>query len=373
MSNASLKRNKPKRHKATYNRILAIFVNFYPRILRISEISKITGINYNTVKTVVNRLYKQGLLIRRARGYYDLKNRELAVKLLEKRSISIPEKRFKRRLEPKVSESLSGSRVSLRYGGVSGGSGVEMNGEMIATGVAVDSWVGWVRRFLDLDSQIFEHARISFRVLRSISDKIRGRFLDNIKVRDKAKQISVRGNSFTLVVSKYGSCRLFIRDPLSWISELVNFLIDAGLNQGEMLHFFQQLRDALPRAKGSVEMPVINKSLEYFRDVKVETRVGDKVLITRIVGSHFPLELESAGNLDLVINFLAALAGVQHFSILEFLQAQELSEINRKFGLLAKGFEDLAKALRESVSKTIVTRVATDSAKIEEGDDIGYT
>ncbi|MHA1617261.1 MAG: hypothetical protein ACTSX9_08165 [Candidatus Njordarchaeales archaeon] len=365
-----LKRMKRSRGKAVYNRVLAVFVNLYPKPLRASEIAKLTGLNYNSVNTVIHRLYRLGILRRVARGLYELKSKELAIKLLERRSEIISKMRRSQRSSRMVSSSSSGSRVSSGSSGVFVDSVVEMSGEMIATGVAVDSWVSWVRRFLDLDSQIFEHALIRFRVVRSISDKLRACYLSSVKDKDRAKQVSIRKRTFSLVISKHGSVRIYIKDPLSWVSELIDTLLRCGLERGEIMYFFQQLKDALPKAKGSVEVPVVNRGLEILRDIKVETRVGDKVLLTRIVGSHFPLELETSGNIDLVINFLAALAGVQHFSVLEFLQAQELSEINRKFGLLAKGFEDLAKALRESVSKTFATRVATDSAKEEE--DIGY-
>jgi len=316
-------------------RVLAIFINHYPReltALQVVGLSRKWPLKYNSVRTAINRLYNLGFLVRTARGKYMLKDKEAAIKFLDgtrsKRLIHL-------RSRPKVDESIN------------------IFGYEVITdrGPGDNRFRGWFEQFLDLGSVCFEVGRVQFRVKKSISDRLRVGF--EVNSNDKARQVVVRLRGLTVIISKYGCVRLYLRDPASWFGDFVGFLRGQGLRENEVLYVLRQLVNMLPKAKASCEIPVVHDGLRLFKDLKIETRVGDKVLVSRICSSHLPLEVETSGDLDLVCNFLSALAAVQHFSVLEFVQASELHEIKTSFNTLAKSFEELAKALKQLGQKKI--------------------
>lgn len=324
-------------------RVLSFFVHNSSRAWRPVEIYKMQSIdplNYNSIRTAIRRLVQLGLIVRVRRGVYKLVDKRKALMLLNSQIDS------RQRLVPKVDR------------------GFESIHTFNDKSNTVREWFG---QFLDLESAIFEHAEVRFRVKRTIADKIRGNFAVN--VRDKAKQVVVRGDSFTLVVSKYGSCRLFLNNPYVWLTEFVRFLREKNLDENEVKYVLKMVLNSLSDSQVAVEIPIVRDSLRMFRNFTVETKVGGKTLIaTSIYSSHFPLELEVKGDFNAALGFISALSGVQHFSILEFIQAQQLQEINAKFNVLAEVFGKLADKMKDLAQTKVTLSYALSKQKEKEGD-----
>ena len=338
-------------------RVLAIFINSHPKALSIKDIANQTNLKYDSIKTAIRRLYQKGFLIKIKRGYYKLLNKDEAI-------LHLSNKRFRKRLIPKVCEPFHTAAQKSNTGSV-----------VNSTNNGYNSLRGWFEQFLDLSTAVFEVGRVKFRVKRSIGEKLRDGC--SVNVRDKAGQVTYRLKGLTIIVSKYGSVRLYLKDPASWFNEFISFLKGKGLSDVEVKYVLKQLLNSVPRAHASVEIPVTYDALRIFKDWRIETRVlgvrvGDRVVVSRICGSHFPLEVEVSGDLDLVCNFLSALMGVQHFSVLEFLQVYELNEINRKFELVAKGFSDLAKTLKDLTKRKVELESSLTSQKASPQGELRY-
>jgi len=295
--------------RALLKRIIAIFVNFPEKPMRPIEIARSLDANPDSVRSIISRLNKKGIIKRVAKGFYQLNDKNKALSILEEKSVAIKVK----------SQGLCLGEFRFE-------------------------------EFLDIDSAVLEHSMISIRPHISIIRKLR-QLGKKWSEKDKAQQVSIRGNGISLVVSKY-TVRVYITSVTKAWPELIRILRNAGLSEGEIKLFLDLLTDKIRqnKARATVEIPVTSKIPDEVNFV-IRTKVGDKELITRLSASHFPKELEISGHIDLVSNFISILAGVQHFSILEFIQANELIKINKKFGLLAQAFEQLAIALRENADR----------------------
>ena len=310
--------NKSKRadHGVILRKVLAIFINTKgKKVLRPVEIAKMGKINHNSVRTAIRTLYKQKLLEKRGRGEYRLHDLERAIEYMK----------------------VLQQKKLIYLGGVPRSPEEKTNSGMKE----------YFRQFLDLESAFFEHGEIKFRVDHFVAEKLRGKSA-SIRSRDRAKQVSYATEAFSMVISKHGHIRMYLKNPKTWLREFVEFMKKRGLDEYNIKYVLQQILNAMPNAKVAVEMAVTNTKIP--KGITIETKVGDKVLISRITGSHYPEELEIQGHLPLVDTFIAALASVQHFSVLEFIQANELTEINVKFNVLAKGFEKLAESLKSLAS-----------------------
>jgi len=327
-------------------RVLAIYLSHSNQALSAKDITRIArDLNINAVKVAIHRLYRKGFLKRIRRGYYFLVDKEKAI-------LHLSNKGYKRRSEPKV-----GGNFVTFHTDVSKSNNVDGNA---------------VRRFyekyLDLDSIILEHSRIRFGLKRSVAEKVRvGR---EGKKGDKAGQVTIRRMSFTLVVSKYGRCRLYVLDPYRFLKEFLIFLASCGLTEQEIDYVLGQINIAIQHASATAEIPVVESRLKNFRNMEIiseiKTKDGYKPLIkTKIVSSHFPLELEvNSVDFRLLMQFIGALTGQQHSVVLEYVQANELSEINKKFDVLAKGFSDLAETLRDLTKRKVELETSLVSQKV---------
>nr|MDO8044814.1 hypothetical protein [Candidatus Baldrarchaeota archaeon] len=57
------------RYGEVIKRVLVIFVNNYPKVLKQFEISKWSDLKYSSVKPAIHCLYELGLLVRKGRGH----------------------------------------------------------------------------------------------------------------------------------------------------------------------------------------------------------------------------------------------------------------------------------------------------------------
>lgn len=278
------------------NRVLAIFINTFPRALGPRDIANITGMNYNSVKSAIRRLTQLGFLKKIDRGLYVLVDRDRAVAFLSAKTSEC--KKFEdkvRKVQGKVPPK--GPAPFLLSPGLR----------------------QFIEQFIDVESAVVEDINVPFRVKRTVAEKLRRGH--PVKENDKARQVVIRHGSVTMVVSEYGSVRLFFSDPNTFLRDLIEILKKQGLTEEEMGHFFMQLSRNLHKSNMSIEVPILDRELAKMRGSYIESRCGPlPPLITKVVGSHWHAELEIRGPAIAAMNFFHMLAAVQHFSMPEFLQ-----------------------------------------------------
>ena len=314
-------KTKPTRlsYGAVKRKVLACLLGHLEdkKALKPIEIARITKLNYNSVKSTLFHLKKQGIVMRTSSGAYIIKNKQKAIQIMEQ-----------------YNNGLILGRVP-RYAGDA-------------------TLEEWFRRFVDVDAAFFEHARVKFRVDRFVTEKLRAGAV--FRPRDRAQQVTYSFRSFSITVSRHGSVRIYIKNPSLWFNDLVEFLKGRGLDEKNIKYFLKQFLNAMPSSRVTVEMPLTSdKVATELRGTVLKTKLNDRtVLVTEICASHYRHgELSITGSLSDVGNFLAALAGSQHFSPLEYLQYEKLNSIDKKFEIIASQLEKLAAALRAaSTSKS---------------------
>jgi hypothetical protein len=207
------------------------------------------------------------------------------------------------------------------------------------------AFVDWV----DLGRAVVECGAVRFRVDGFVCGKIRG-YLEGVSkagFSDRSKQLSFACKSFSLVITRHGYITLWIKSQ-EWPRDFLGFLVDCGLDEGNRAHVFRKLAEKINDAQVKVEAPVLIDSVPK---VTLETKVGDEKLVSRIASSHYARELEVSGAFGPVQNFLAALAGSQHFSMLEWVQADKLDKILRVMQLEARAHERVAEAIELIIGK----------------------
>lgn len=225
--------------------------------------------------------------------------------------------------------------------------------------IGLTTWVpraageGWfdAGRWLDLAGAVVEHGRIpDFRVDSFDCERIR-EFLSRVSgfsKRDRAGWLSYSSqSSFGLSISKKGVVRLFVHS-LQYVDDVSVFLSECGLSDVRKRLFFERFFARCGEAKVSVEMNVLASREELPDSFVVETQVGGDVIRSRLNYSGGNSELETSGALAPAHNFLLHLAGVQHGTAVEYLQAKTLAEIRDKFDIMATALENAARELRKS-------------------------
>jgi len=310
-------------------RAMAIFITAgTKRALKPCEIANQMKADYHAVYSAIRRFCKYGLIkkIRKGigRSFYLLANREAALEYLD-------------------------SNVAVLGGEPRSGLG---------------SFFG---HWLDLGGAVLEYVGpVGFVVDGYVAGVIRG-FLEGqgcgVRRGDRAKQLSYASNSFSLKISIYGRVGLWIKG-VDWVSDFNNFLVSCGLDDENRAFVFRRVAERVQGSRTSVEVPVLSDDVP--KGVAIKTKVGDVSLVSRISGSHFPKELEVQGTFGAVQNFLTALAGSQHFSMLEWVQADRLDKITRVVEVLRESFDRTAKAL-ESISKESVPTKPRERQEETEG------
>jgi len=222
------------------------------------------------------------------------------------------------------------------------------------------------RGWLDLDRAVLEHVGpVSFVVDGYITDVIRG-FLKRrgrrVRRGDRAKQLSFPFQSFSLKISVHGRVGFWIKS-LDWISDFNDFLIACGLDDANRAFVFRKIAEKVQRSNASVEIPVLSDDVP--KGITIKTKAGDASLVSRISSTHFPRELEVRGTFGAVQNFLTALAGSQHFSMLEWLQADRLDKINRVLHVLSKSYDRTARALESVTKESVASKLEAQQEETE--------
>lgn len=295
----------------TTRRVLAVFINEGPRhALRVCQIAKSIKADYYAVYSAIRRFCKYGFVKKRRKGfgktYYVLADKEAAL------------------------EYLGSDRSDLAFFGQ----------------VPTSPFVDWG----DLGRAFYEGGPTRFRVDGYVCGEVRG-YLEGLgnraSSRDRSGQLSFACESFSLVITKGGHVTLWIKSR-EWIRDFFDFLVGCGLDEGNRAHVFRKLAERISDTRVRVEAPVLSDDVPK---VTIETRVGDERLVSRICSSHYPKELEVSGSFGVVQNFLSALAGVQHFSTLEWVQADRLEKILRVMQLEARAHERVAEAIESLIGK----------------------
>jgi len=292
-------------------RVLAIFINQGTRhALRVCQIATWMKADYHAVYSAIRRFCKHGFVksVRKMVG-----NRVLSLYI------------------------LSDKATALEYLGFSD--------LAFLGGVPRSPFVDWV----DLGRAFYEGGPTGFRVDGYVCSKIRG-YLEGLakaSSRDRSRQLSFACESFSLVITRHGHVRLWVKSR-DGIGDFFDFLVSCSLDQGNRAHVFRKLAEKINDTRVTVEAPVLNDDVPK---ITIETKVGNERLVSRICGSHFPRELEVSGSFGAVQNFLAALAGAQHFSMLEWVQADRLDRILRAMLLEARAHEKVAEAIESLIGK----------------------
>lgn len=300
-------------------RTLAIFISTGPmHALRPCEIAKQMKEDYHAVYSAIRRLSKYGLIKKVSRGFrrvfYVLVDKDAALGYLD-------------------------SNVAL-LGGIPRSLGRWFFGD-----------------WLDLDRAVLEYVGpVSFVVDGYVTDVIRG-FLEGqgcrVRRGDRAKQFSFACKSFSLKITVYGRVGFWIKS-VDWISDFNDFLLNCGLDDANRAFVFRKVAEKVQGSSASIEIPVLSNDVP--KGITIKTKAGDVSLVSRISGTHFPRELEVQGTFGLVQNFLTALAGSQHFSMLEWRQADTLDKINRVLQVLSKSYDRTARALESIAKESATTR-----------------
>jgi len=201
------------------------------------------------------------------------------------------------------------------------------------------------RRLLDLDSVVFVGQWVGVDLDGFQADLLRGSGLfSGGGRRDRACQVSYSQREFSLTLSKHGFLRVYFKSPDA-VGAFVGFLKRVGFDDFNVQVVLERILAKLDRSHVEVEIPVKGDMAEF----KVETRVGDCYLVSSFVKSHFPRgEIEVKGSALLVQNFISVLAGVQHFSVLDYAIFSEISKLNKSFLTVARGLRDVVDALEKS-------------------------
>ncbi|MEM2905721.1 MAG: winged helix-turn-helix domain-containing protein [Candidatus Bathyarchaeia archaeon] len=206
--------------------------------------------------------------------------------------------------------------------------------------------------FLDLKRLRLESGRVRFRVEKSTADRLRAYIVVRYGVepgsRDPAGQVSFR-HDWTLTVCRNGAVWLHYKSPW-FLKSLPEWLDQAGLDEAHRDRFLHSLTSALEGLEGTAEIPLLFDG-RGLKGVKVCTSVGERDVITSRVNfsGHHQGELSVSGQLLSVFHFLGILAGQQHFSPLEFLQAVALLNLDRRFEAIAAGYEALLEWFKASL------------------------
>jgi len=203
--------------------------------------------------------------------------------------------------------------------------------------------------WVDLGQAFYEGGPTGFRVDGYVCGRIRG-YLEGLGKAgsgDRSRQLSFACESFSLVITRHGHVRLWIKSR-DGIGDFFDFLVSCGLDDGNRAHVFRKLAEKINDTKVTVEAPVLNDDISK---ITIETKVGNERLVSRICGSHFPRELEVSGAFGAVQNFFAALAGAQHFSMLEWVQADRLDRVLRAMLMEARAHERVAEAIESFIGK----------------------
>lgn len=220
--------------------------------------------------------------------------------------------------------------------------------------------------WLDLGGAVLEYVGpVGFVVDGYVASKIRG-FLEGLGCRvrrgDRAKQLSYACNSFSLRISVHGRVGLWIKS-VDWVSDFNDFLVGCGLDDANRAFVFRKVAERVQGSRTSVEVPVLSDDVP--KGVTIKTKVGDVSLVSRISGSHFPKELEVQGTFGAVQNFLTALAGSQHFSMLEWLQADRLDKIRQALDILGTSYDRTARILESLANESITNKIQAQQEKPE--------
>jgi len=219
-------------------------------------------------------------------------------------------------------------------------------------------------KFLDMDLAFLEKFEVtgvclkwySFKPLREHLAKLAKANDPRVKVsgkKERSQKLSFTVESFSLTVSLHGKLGLWVRS-IDWVAEFTEVLEAAGISDLAKVDVFESIMARLPDAKASVEIPILVPRSELPRAYKVETKAGDKEIISRIASSHFPAELEIAGNWDQVQGYLSALAASQHFSALQVMQTDSLRNIEKKMDNLASPLISVATKKIMEALQTVV-------------------
>lgn len=188
----------------------------------------------------------------------------------------------------------------------------------------------WFRKFMDLEKTILERLRVEVRLDSYQVGKIRAALQvqgEVPKARDRSQRLAFADSNLSLVVSKGGWMQVWLKGK-TWHLELLRFLRMTEMEEASIVDVFRQIAERLPSSDISVETPLKVNRHELPKTWEVETRVGNKTIVSRICSSHFNAELETSGFAPAVMGFLNSLAAVQHFEplkILEFENSQKMS------------------------------------------------
>ena len=292
-------------------RTLAVFINEGTQhALRVCEIAKRIKEDYHAVYSAIRRFCKHGFIIKKPIGFrksnYLLKDKDRALKYLD----------------PDLDLAFLGEVPRSPFG----------------------DWI-------DLGRSVYECGVVRFRVDGYSTGRVRG-FLEVSKAKaspkDPSKQLSYNCKSFSLVITKDGHVTLRIKSLQNWLGDFFDFLVSCGLNDGNRIHVFRKLAEKIDSTQIKVEAPILS---DIVPKVTIETRVGDEKLVSRIASSHYARELEVTGGVGPLQNFLSALAGTQHFSMLEWVQADKLAKILEVLYLDAKSHEKVAGTIEALIDK----------------------
>jgi len=204
------------------------------------------------------------------------------------------------------------------------------------------------RKFLDFNGAVFVGQTIHIELDNYQRDKLRNcKLLTGKSKKDRAKWLSYSTSDFTLSISKHGTLRINFKNPE--LGPLIKFFKDViGLDEYNIQIILERIHDKIGDSSLEVEIPIKHSEVPKFT---VETKLGDKYLVASVVKSHFPKgELEIKGTALMVQNFINAIAGVQHFSMIEYAILNETSKVNdnlnKTSNALIKGFEQMIKELK---------------------------
>lgn len=203
-------------------------------------------------------------------------------------------------------------------------------------------------RFLDLEGAVFVGQRVDVDLDGFQAGLLRGCGLfSGGGNRDRAGQVSYCCREFSLVLSRHGHLRIDFKVPD--LGPFVEFLKSCGFDDFNVQVVLERVLMKLDVSRMEVEVPLKHRVEGRF---KVETRLGDKYLAVSNVRSHFPGgELEVKGSALLVQNFISVLAGVQHFSMLEYAQLQESQKYNENMIKIFTALTNLVNELKEDRSR----------------------
>lgn len=172
---------------------------------------------------------------------------------------------------------------------------------------------------LDVENIIIEDRKTKTRLYSRVSDMLRVG-CSEASERDRARQRSYKGNSFSLQITKKGVCTVTIKNEDEWQSEFREWCLSLGVTESDVEHIMSEFAENLPKGYGRIEVPVTAPNV---KEAKVQLEITSLVnedysIKSNINYSKNLVGWEVSGPNDFLDLLVSELTMLQHKTALQY-------------------------------------------------------